>query len=600
MASSNKIDLKEVNKNKKGLRLPKINNPFKKQNGIKRDEEGKFAVKHGAGGLVSSRKIDLKRALPVIFVVALVGGLFVFKSFASGSQAQVTSWYRTCSNREPDSGGLAYWSGRLDKGEHVWAVADAFMKSANVTSCTYPDVPKTAASPKPPAATVQPAPAATTTPAPVATSSTNSANQALVTSFYKACNYRSVPATGSEAFRYWENKIAASSAATVWPNFRDTSRNNGITCPDAMPGGSTATTTTTSPNTTSSGPLKDAQAWSTLGAAHVANAKKENQATYNLSKKVVVGKNDLSTIAQKEGYVRGALAQMQTGKGKAQGLYNQAISNLATRPQGPAILAEVDIIQGQISSLAGYIVNIAADYKRAEVTYEANLNFFGALADQSRKDADCRSRGGTPTWTGGCNEPPAPATGGSGGSSYDSEVGREEVRDMPAGITQQQKIDYARGDCNSRPSYEITRRITGGERGEIRDVYHQGNNTWCNNRLERVTWIICNSSYRVSENVSGTIKVCVKKSAASTNSVNAKKKDQCLTTAPEVSHRKKWKWKYVKTNLGIGTIGMNQWSHVKQTKTDKWVWSSQDNACYLQQGSWIDDDYKCKSGDCSG
>jgi len=367
-----------------------------------------------------------------------------------------------------------------------------------------------------------------------------------------------------------------------------------------MPGGSTATTTTTSPNTTSSGPLKDAQAWSTLGAAHVANAKKENQATYNLSKKVVVGKNDLSTIAQKEGYVRGALAQMQTGKGKAQGLYNQAISNLATRPQGPAILAEVDIIQGQISSLAGYIVNIAADYKRAEVTYEANLNFFGALADQSRKDADCRSRGGTTTWTGGCNEPPAPATGGSGGSSYDSEVGREEVRDMPAGITQQQKIDYARGDCNSRPSYEITRRITGGERGEIRDVYHQGNNTWCNNRLERVTWIICNSSYRVSENVSGTIKVCVKKSAASTNSVNAKKKDQCLTTAPEVSHRKKWKWKYVKTNLGIGTIGMNQWSHVKQTKTDKWVWSSQDNACYLQQGSWIDDDYKCKSGDCSG
>ena len=407
----------------------------------------------GGGSVRIAQKFNLKRALPIIAVMTLVGGLFVFRSFAGSAEAEVTKWYRTCLNREPDAGGLSYWSGEVSK-LGVNAAALKFAAHTGVTSCDYPNVSKTSASPK----------------APTTSTSTTATTQ--------------------------------------------------------------STTSTTSAATTSADPLKDAQAWTVLGTAHVANAKKENGLTYQISLKNPVLKSDLSSIAQKEGYVRGAISQMQGGKSTVQGLYNQAISKSATKAQGPAILSEVDKIQGHIQSLSAYATNIAADYKRAEATHEANLNFFGALGDQSRKDADCRSRGGTPTWTGGCNEPPVIATGGSGGSSSSGQVGSEAVPDMPAGITQQQKIDFARSYCNSKPSYEITREITGGSRGEIRDVYHQASNTWCNNRLERVTWITCDSAYRVSENANGTIKVCVKEKAVVNESDKSGKAYSSLPNLP--------------------------------------------------------------------
>src|SRR5690606_10279841 len=102
---------------------------------------------------------------------------------------------------------------------------------------------------------------------------------------------------------------------------------------------------------------------------------------------------------------------------KAQGWYNTAISNTATKSQGPAILQAVNDIQGHINSLSAYAGNIANDYKRAEATYHTNLNFFGKLADQRRQNADCIARGGTPKWLGGCIEPPKPATTSGGSAS---------------------------------------------------------------------------------------------------------------------------------------------------------------------------------------
>lgn len=83
MQDQNKIDLKDVNKTKKQIKLPKLNNPFKKQSGQKRDEEGKFATTTGSGGLLKSKNFNLKRALPIMILVALVGGYMVFRSFAA-------------------------------------------------------------------------------------------------------------------------------------------------------------------------------------------------------------------------------------------------------------------------------------------------------------------------------------------------------------------------------------------------------------------------------------------------------------------------------------------------------------------------------------
>jgi hypothetical protein len=118
-----KIDLSEVNKkpakSSKEMenRLTKaLHAKFKKhlnkQKGPARDTEGKFTS--GSGGLKIAKKLNNKRALSVIVVVSLIGGLFVFQSFAASSanKAKVVSWYRTCLNREPESqSAVDTWAG---------------------------------------------------------------------------------------------------------------------------------------------------------------------------------------------------------------------------------------------------------------------------------------------------------------------------------------------------------------------------------------------------------------------------------------------------------------------------------------------------------
>lgn len=76
-------DLSDFNKQKRHLHLPVISNPLKKQKGPLRDGEGKFATKVGIGGLPELKSLNLKRALPLVAVIALVGGFLVYKSFAT-------------------------------------------------------------------------------------------------------------------------------------------------------------------------------------------------------------------------------------------------------------------------------------------------------------------------------------------------------------------------------------------------------------------------------------------------------------------------------------------------------------------------------------
>ncbi len=138
------LDLSSMNtptKSEKNKAIP-VKGLFKKQSGPKRDEEGKFAAKSsiGAGGLKTiSNRINLRRVLPLIAVIALVGGFLVFSSHAAQSNGKfVTEMYIRCYNKNIVSGnGFNYWKKELDKGKtknQVWA---SFV-AASKQSCNYP------------------------------------------------------------------------------------------------------------------------------------------------------------------------------------------------------------------------------------------------------------------------------------------------------------------------------------------------------------------------------------------------------------------------------------------------------------------------------
>lgn len=52
-----------------------------------RDKDGKFSTKVGDGGLKSQKEVNLKRVLPIVILIAFVGGWLVSKSFAAPVQA---------------------------------------------------------------------------------------------------------------------------------------------------------------------------------------------------------------------------------------------------------------------------------------------------------------------------------------------------------------------------------------------------------------------------------------------------------------------------------------------------------------------------------
>lgn len=81
--NKDKINLTELNKQKKSFTTPSLKNPFKKQTGLNRDDEGKFATTTGGGGLSTRKNFNWKRAIPVIVIVTIVGGFMVYRSFAT-------------------------------------------------------------------------------------------------------------------------------------------------------------------------------------------------------------------------------------------------------------------------------------------------------------------------------------------------------------------------------------------------------------------------------------------------------------------------------------------------------------------------------------
>lgn len=78
-----KINLTDLNKTRKSFTPTSLKNPFKKQTGPNRDEEGRFAATSGGGGLRTVKQFNWKRAAPLIIIVTLAGGFFVFQSFAA-------------------------------------------------------------------------------------------------------------------------------------------------------------------------------------------------------------------------------------------------------------------------------------------------------------------------------------------------------------------------------------------------------------------------------------------------------------------------------------------------------------------------------------
>lgn len=91
--SSNKIDLRDINKNKeqkKSFSSKKVSRFRKKSAGPGRDAEGKFTS--GSGGLFQKKKFPWKRALPVVAVVAMAGGYLVWQSLATSKLPETPSY----------------------------------------------------------------------------------------------------------------------------------------------------------------------------------------------------------------------------------------------------------------------------------------------------------------------------------------------------------------------------------------------------------------------------------------------------------------------------------------------------------------------------
>ena len=111
----NRVNLSSVNKASKNGTKKNIFNSriFKNKPGQKRDDEGKFTS--GSGGLKAVKKLNWGRAIPLVLVIALVGGGLVYRTFA-GTAEDVTVVFQEVLGRNPDTSGWYYWTDRLNKG----------------------------------------------------------------------------------------------------------------------------------------------------------------------------------------------------------------------------------------------------------------------------------------------------------------------------------------------------------------------------------------------------------------------------------------------------------------------------------------------------
>lgn len=248
--------------------------------------------------------------------------------------------------------------------------------------------------------------------------------------------------------------------------------------------------TTPSPTTPAPGggsALTDADAKFKWTDAQVKIARQNRDKAKSIAGQGSVSKAQLDSIALLEKWVRDAVAQSTPYIGDVQTSYNQAKTAKKSQDEQNKLLYYSGAINNNVQEMSRIITEIANSYTTARQKYES------AQKPTSNPNPITAN----------------PGTGGKGG------IGTTPVTGLPTGVSQAQRVEYARAYCNRQPDYTETRAITGGSRGEIRDVYHNAGNTYCNNRLIRVTWINCNTSsgYEPSENADGTIKICVKKSA---------------------------------------------------------------------------------------
>ncbi len=323
--------------------------------------------------------------------------------------------------------------------------------------------------------------------------------------------------------------------------------------------------TTPSPTTPgTSSLLKDAQAWTTLGAAHVAGAKKENEATYKISLKSSVTRAELDSIGAKEKHFRDSLAQMQSGKSTVQGLYNKAISSAATKSQGPAILAEVDKIQGHISSLSGYIQNIANDYQRARVVYE--------------KTQQAPSPAGTVKQVVGSSAGAVQETRALAGL----QAALQTAKDAQARALAQAALNSARAvieqrrvDCE-RYSRTITIPINGKDITTVFKGKFNSSTGVCSEYQASEKWV-CRSGYVMNSKKNGCLKsptdAVISAGNAAIGLARAAVKAECLSRRDEIVQ--------VKKRIKIGplstVISVPAHSH------RDWYWSYPDNKCRLSE-----------------
>ena len=83
-----------------------------------RDKDGKFSTKVGDGGLKSQKEVNLKRVLPIVILVAFVGGWLVSQSFAAPRTGS-RSTSRSASQNTPKPGSFEEKQQELFKAPQV-------------------------------------------------------------------------------------------------------------------------------------------------------------------------------------------------------------------------------------------------------------------------------------------------------------------------------------------------------------------------------------------------------------------------------------------------------------------------------------------------
>ncbi len=197
-------------------------------------DEDKHHVKNdhvvtGGGGLKDKKQFSWVKMSMLAVVVAVVGGFFVYSSFAaSANSAAVTSAYQRLLGRAPDSGGLTYWTAQLDSGKKsISDVEDMIKGSAEyknkqaATSAAPATATKPASGTKTNSSTTTSATPAASTPASAAASCT--AKTAENTAFIKGLYTKYLKYAPDDAgLKYWVDQLdtCAKTSATAEAFFK--------------------------------------------------------------------------------------------------------------------------------------------------------------------------------------------------------------------------------------------------------------------------------------------------------------------------------------------------------------------------------------------